>query len=182
MVTKRLRSALPAALCLAVLSGCNTPPPTPWLRYEVAGDTEWADLGPGRYGGSLEGVDVEIDLRHPDTNMLVTVANPTDAEVIVQIGASAGGADGPLGDVLLRRIEPVEAGGPDMMPCVGMQKVAVPAGWRATYYLDRPLGRPMKLGQFFVFETRVTPAEGGPRSHRLPVLARQSGTSRPSRR
>jgi len=166
-------------LCLAsllTLSACHTPPPRPWLRYELDGGTDWSPLGAGKFGGTIHGASVSIDVYSPDTRVLVLVENTSDQAVTFGVGPDAGGSKGKIGEVLLRQIDSPAEGGPDMRSYVSMQPLSIDAGWRATFYLDRPLGRDVQLGQYFVLGVECESAAGDRVRRVLPLMGRISGT------
>lgn len=161
---------------LMLLAACHTPPPRPWLRYELDGVTEVAQLGAGKFGSSAFGADVSIDLYNPDTRVLVVVDNPSDEALTVRLGPDAGAPQDAIGEVLLRQLSGPAAGGPPMRGYVAMNGCKVEAGWRATFYLDRPLGKDPKLGQYFVFAVEVENQKGERVRRFLPVVAKLGGT------
>lgn len=172
-----IRTAGAGVLAL-LLAACHSPPPRPWLRYELDGTTDWSRLGNGKFGGKLNGAEVTIDLYDQRTRVMAVVENRTDASMTVAIGPDAGVPDGVVGEVLLRQIDGPAAGGPDMAPYLAMKPVALDGGWRATFFLDRPLGREIKLGQYFVLATEVVDADGERRRAQLPVVGKKGGVSR----
>ena len=161
---------------LAMLAACHTPPPRSWMRYELDGRTEWSRLGEGKFGGSYFGANVSIDLYDPDTRVLVVVENPGEHAVQFMIGPEGGTAKAAIGEVLLRQMVGAVDGGPPMQSYVAKQPLTVAGGWRATFYLDRPLGRDPKLGQYFVLGAEIEGAEGEPVRRYLPIVARFGGT------
>lgn len=163
-------------LGLVSIAACHTPPPRPWLRYELDGGTKWSPLGAGKFGGSVHGANVSIDLFNPETRVLVTVENPTEQAVKVEIGPEAGASKDAMGEVLLRELDGPVAGGPAMQPYVARQPLTVESGWRATFYLDRPLGRDVKLGQYFVLGTVCENASGERVRRLLPLMGKMGGT------
>lgn len=168
-----------SCLCLAsllTLAACHTPPPRPWLRYELDGGTEWSPLGAGKFGGTIHGASVSIDVYNPDTRILVLVENTSDQPIKFRVGPEAGASKDAMGEMLLREIDGAAAGGPPMQPYVSMQPLTIDSGWRATFYLDQPLGRDVKLGQYFVLGTECENAAGD-RVHRvLPLMGQMGGT------
>lgn len=160
----------------ALLAACHTPPPRSWMRYELDGKTEWSQQGPGKFGGSHFGADVSIDLYNPDTRVHVVVENSGPEAIQFEIGAEAGASKEAIGEVLLRQIDGGVEGGPAMQSYVAKQALAVESGWRATFYLDRPLGRDPKLGQYFVLGAEIQGAEGESVRRYLPVVAKFGGT------
>ncbi|MFK7742258.1 MAG: hypothetical protein AB8H80_18235 [Planctomycetota bacterium] len=181
-----IRPLLPL-VSLLIFAACNAPPPRNWLCYQLDGVTEWLDLGPSRYGGEVLGADVSIDLRSEEARILVTVDNRSEQTLEVRLGPDAGGSVGPIGDVWLRPLDGGGHGGGggvdggDVEPAAERREllaysshaaVAVAAGRGATFYLDRPLGRDAKLGQYFVFSGRFEVDGEDPITTRLPVTAR----------
>lgn len=162
---------------LAMLAACHTPPPRSWMRYELDGRTDWSQLGAGKFGGSHFGANVSIDLYNPDTRVLVVVENSGEHAVQFAIGPVSGGPKDAIGELLLRQMAGPVAGGPPMRGYVSNQVLVIESGWRATFYLDRPLGRDPQLGQYFVLaaEIRGEEAEQAVRRY-LPVVAKLGGT------
>lgn len=166
-------------LCLAsllTLAACQTPPPRPWLRYELAGGTEWSPLGAGKFGGAVHGASVSIDVFDPDTRILVLVENTGDQSIKFRVGPEAGASKDAMGEVLLRQINGPAEGGPAMQPYVSMQALTIDSGWRATFYLDQPLGRDVKLGQYFVLGVDCENAAGDHVRRVLPLMGKMGGT------
>lgn len=161
---------------LVMTASCYTPPPRRWMRYEQAGPTEWSALGAGKFGGQVFGADVSIDLYNPDTRVLVTVENKSDATVTFAIGPEGAAPKAAIGEVLLREIDGAASGGPPMQSYAAKQDLAVEAGWRATFFLDRPLGRDPKLGQYFVLGSVVQGGEDERVRRYLPIVAELRGT------
>ncbi|MCK5942844.1 MAG: hypothetical protein KAI24_12785 [Planctomycetes bacterium] len=176
-MVKSFRMVAAAALAL-LLAACHSPPPRPWLRYELDGTTDWGQLGNGRFGGSLLGAEVTIELYDQTTRVLAVVENRGEQSFSVAIGPDAGAPEGVVGEVLMRQIDGPPAGGPGMVPYVAMKPVTVDGGWRATFYLDRPLGREIKLGQYFVLATEVTAADGSRKRALLPIVGKMGGVQR----
>jgi len=176
MVTfNRMGGACALALLLAA---CQSPPPRPWLRYELDGRTDWSQQGNGKFGGNLLGAEVTIDLYDQKTRILAVVENPTDKSMTVAFGPDAGAPDSVIGEVLLRQLDGPAAGGPDMAPYVAMKPLALDGGWKATFFLDRPLGREVKLGQYFVLATEIVDAEGQRGRAQLPIVGKMGGVER----
>ena len=168
-----------SCLCLASLAtlvACHTPPPRPWLRYELDGGTKWSPLGAGKFGGTIHGANISIDVYNPDTRILVVVENPSEQPIQFRVGPEAGASKDSMGEVLLRQIDGPAAGGPDMQPYVSMQPLTIDSGWRATFYLDRPLGRDVKLGQYFVLGVECQSVAGERVRRVLPLMGKMGGT------
>ena len=166
-------------LCLAsllALAACNTPPPRAWLRYQLDGATEWSQLGAGKLGGAIHGANISVDLYNPDTRVLVVVENNSEQSIKFRVGPEAGAPKDAIGEVLLRQINGPVVGGPDMQPYVSMQSLVIDGGWRATFYLDRPLGRDPQLGQYFVLSTEVENLAGNTVRRVAPLVAKMGGT------
>jgi hypothetical protein len=163
-------------LSLMALAACQTPPPRAWLRYELDGSTQWSPLGAGKLGGTIQGVNVTIDLFDPDTRILVVVENRGEQSAKFRIGPEAGAPKDAIGEVLLRQIDGPAVGGPPMQPYVAMQPLMIDSGWRATFYLDRPLGNDLQLGQYFVLGTELQGVAGEPVRRFLPLVAKMGGT------
>lgn len=163
-------------LGLVTLAACHTPPPRPWLRYELDGGTDWSQQGAGKFRATMHGVNATVDLYSPDTRILVVVENQTEASIKLALGPESGASKDPIGEVLLREIASPVTGGPAMQSYVSMQPLMVDAGWRATFYIDRPLGRDLQLGQYFVFSTEVKNSAGELVRRVLPLVGKMSGT------
>jgi len=161
---------------LLTTAACHTPPPRSWMRYELDGRTEWSQLGAGKFGGTHLGTDVSIDLYNPDTRVLVVVENNSEADVTFAIGPEGADPKSAIGEVLLRQTAGAASGGPPMAPYASKQDVTVAAGWRATFYLDRPLGRDPKLGQYFVIGSVLKGGKDELVRRFLPVVAKLGGT------
>ena len=158
------------------LAACHTPPPRPWLRYELDGGTDWSQQGAGKFQTSIHGANVSIDLYSPETRILVVVENKGEESINLAIGPESGAPKDPIGEVLLRNIASPATGGPAMQSYISMQPLLVDVGWRATFYIDQPLGRPLQLGQYFVFSTEVTNSAGELVRRVLPLVGKMSGT------
>ncbi|MCB9877334.1 MAG: hypothetical protein H6835_07000 [Planctomycetes bacterium] len=177
---------LPLAV-VSLVTACTTPPPEPWLRAELTGRTSLTERGPGSYGGQLCGADVTVDLYEQEVFVKVQVDNHGASPVTVHVGRNGGVNLGTIGQVLLRRLDG-SIGGPDMMPYGSLQPQVVEPGWRATFYIDQPLGREPKLGQYFVMSLEGEPASSGEvagdarERHLLPLIVRQGGTRTPRAR
>lgn len=160
-----------------LLAACNTPPPRPWLRFRPAGATNWTTSAEGLLVGRLHGSDVAIDLGKRETKILVTVANASGAAVEFRMGPEGAQPRAAIGEVLLRPLGgPPGAGGPDMLPYNCMQPLKVDAGWRGTFFVDVPLGRPVTVGQTFVFTVEARDAAGACERRALPLVAENFGT------
>jgi hypothetical protein len=167
-----------SCLCFAslmALASCHVMPPRPWLRYELDGVTDWSRLDDGLIGGVVLGASVSVDLSNPETRMLVVVENTTDDSLELRIGPDAGASKDAIGEVLLRQLGGPAVGGPQMQAYTSRQPMTIDGGWRATFYLDRPLGREPKLGQYFVLTTRLESQDGEVVRRSLPVVAKLGG-------
>jgi hypothetical protein len=163
-----------SALAL-LLAACEAAPPRPWLRYELDGPTQLRQERAGRFAGAVGGVAVSVDLHDQRTRLLATVENRGEGSVTVALGPDAGAPEAVIGEVLLRQVDGPASGGPEMVPYAAMSPLAVDGGWRATFFLDRPLGRDIKLGQYFVFAAEVVGANGAAERVRLPVVGKMGG-------
>lgn len=168
-------SALVGCIALAA-AACHAPPPRPWLRYELAGPTEFTPRGEGVYGGSAFGADIAVDLSQPGTRIQVVVENPGTETVTLRIGPNASAPRAAIGELLLRPLSGAAGGGPDTRAYAALQPIAVEGGWRATFYLDSPLGREPQLGQYLVLVVEAANEKGEQVRRQLPVVARMSGT------
>jgi hypothetical protein len=176
MVIVMARLAVTCVLACSVwLAACQTPPPRPWLRYQQDGPTQWATDSSGRYAGRMHGADVTIDLGKKQTRVEIVIDNASAAPVEFRVGPDGGQPRQAIGEVLLRQAG-APAGSDGMQPYRSMQPFAVPAGWRATFYLDSPLGRDPVLGQYFVLAVEASDATGTNERRTLPLRAVTSGT------
>lgn len=161
---------------LLALAACNTPPPQAWLRFQPSGQHNWVAGPNGLWLCRLHGADVQMDLNRTQTRVQVTVTNSSAAPVEIRMGPEASAPQGAIGELLLRQTDVVGAsGGPDMAPYTTMQRVTVEAGWRATFYIDSPLGREPVLGQYFVFTVEGRNAAGDVERRSIPLLATNAG-------
>ena len=172
-MSKKTLTLVAAAFALAA---CRTPPPRPWLRFELDGVTGLQPKEPGAFAGDLLGARLRVDLYDPKTAVLVVVDNPTDASVRVSLGPDAGDPRNAIGEVLLRRLDGPAVGGPDMQAYAARQPLAVDGGWRATFYLDAPLGREPKLGQYLVLAIEAETDAAARVRYTLPLIAKMGGT------
>ncbi len=170
-----LRRAAAAAGLALWMAACHSPTPRPWLRYELDGPTELQSLGGGRFAGTVGGVRVQVSLADPQTRVSVAIENDTDDAVSVSVGPDAGAPAAPIGEVLLRQVSAPAAGGPAMADYSAMSPLALDSGWRAMFYLDRPVGREIKLGQYFVFAVQVEGSDGSRQRVHLPVIGKLGG-------
>ncbi len=160
-----------------MLAACGTPPPRPWLRFQPAGRTNWQMLEAGMLGDRLHGTDVRVNLGKQDTRIEVVAENPTATPVEFRMGPEGASPRVAIGEVLLRPLAAgAPPGGPDMAPYTCMQSVKVAPGWRGTFYLDAPLGRDPKLGQYFVLTVEARDPGGVCERRSLPLEAVNSGT------
>lgn len=160
-----------------LLAACNTPPPRPWLRYQQNGPTNWGTNADGLHAGRLHGAEVTIDLGKKQTRIEVQVQNTGSAPVEFRVGPEGGQPRAAIGEVLLRPIGGVTpAAGPDMQPYGAMAPIKVEPGFRATFYLDSPLGREPVFGQFFVLAVEARDAAGTNERRTLPLRAVNAGT------
>jgi hypothetical protein len=161
----------------ALVVACGTPPPRPWLRYQQDGPTTWATNADGLYSGRLLGADVTMDLGKKQTRVEIVVQNGSPAPVEFRIGPDGGQPRVAIGEVLLRPLAgPASTGGPAMQPYNAQQPLVVEPGWRATFYLDSPLGREPVLGQYFVLAVEARNQAGGSDRRTLPLKAVNAGT------
>lgn len=160
-----------------VLVACSTVAPRPWLRFQQDGPTNWTATGEGTYGSRMHGVDVTLDLNKTQTRVELKVVNATAEAVELRMGESASQRNS-IGEVLLRQVDGPPNDGPPIRPYNSMQALVVEPGWRATVYLDTPLGREALLGQFFVLTVECRNSKGGVERRTLPLVAANAGTMR----
>ncbi|MBL9079119.1 MAG: hypothetical protein JNL08_16575 [Planctomycetes bacterium] len=165
-------------MVLVGLAACGTPPPPrPWLRYQQDGPTTWGTNPNGLHAGNLHGAEVTIDLGRQQTRVQITIDNRGPAPVEFRIGPEGGAPRVAIGEVLLRQLDaPSGLGGPPIQPYTAQQPLAVESGWRATFYLDSPLGREPVLGQYFVLSVEARSAAGANERRTLPLRAIHAGT------
>ncbi|HEB52342.1 MAG TPA: hypothetical protein ENI87_03700 [bacterium] len=157
-------------VCIALLSAaCAAPPKHTPEHYKLRSPTEWERESEGTFLGSLAGLDVRIELLSGRAPVLMTVENVGEQAAKVRVGPFTGVREVPIGEVLLRQIDAGPEGGPPMRPYVAMQDLGLQAGWRATFFLDRPLGRPPKLGEYFDLSLEVQDAAGKRHRRVLPI-------------
>ena len=167
------------AVGLALLTtACHSPSPRPWLRYELDGPTDLASLGSGRFEGVVQGAAVSISLADQETRVRAVLENRSDETVAVALGPHAGAPKEVIGEVLLRQLEGPAVGASSMTAYAAMTPVAVEGGWRATFYLDQPVGREIKLGQYFVLAVQVEGAAGSRERVYLPLVAKMGSGRR----
>ena len=171
------RTALMLVVGGLLLAACNTPPPRPWLRYSVSGRTDLTTDAEGRLCARLLGTAVTIDLSQPQTRILAVVGNPSTRAVEIRLGADAAAPRDAIGEVLLRPLSgPVSASAPDTMAYTNLQPMSIEGGWRGTFYIDTPLGRPVADGQGFVFAIEARDAAGNRERCTVPLKAGFAGT------
>jgi hypothetical protein len=160
-------------LLALLLAACGTPPPRAWLRFQQDGRTNWL-LQDGTYVASLHGAELRLDLNRTQTRIEMAVVNSSAAPIEVRVGAEASQREVAVGEVLRRPLSGV--GGPPTEPYNTMQAVVVEPAWRATIYLDAPLGRDPIVGQFFVLTVEVRNTAGDVERRSLPLVATNAGT------
>lgn len=175
MARANLTSLLSATALLSV--ACGTPPPRPWLRYQQEGATGWSTNADGLYAGRLHGADVTIDLARKQTRVLLTIDNRSSAPVQFRVGPEGGSPRVSIGEVLQRPLDgATTGGGPAMQPYNAQQPLIVDPGWRATIFVDSPLGREVVLGQSFVLSVEAQNQAGDVERRTLPLRAVHAGT------
>lgn len=164
-------------VAVLLLAACNTPAPKAWLRYQPNGPHSWAAGPDGRWLTRLHGVDIAMELNLVQTRVQVTVTNASSAPVEMRMCPEAASPKEAIGEVLLRPIDgPPGVPGPEMAGYVVRQPVSVAAGWRATFFLDRPLGREPSLGQSFVLTVEAKNQAGEVERRSMPLVATNAGT------
>lgn len=163
-------------IVVSIAASCAAPP-RPWLRFEPAGKTNWRLGEGGLLSGRLHGADLSLDLAKKDTRVLVKVENRSPAPVEMRMGPEGAAPRVAIGEVLLRPLATQPAAvGPDMLPYTTMQIVKVDPECRGEFYLDAPLGREPRLGQYFVLTVEARDASGRWDRLSLPLEAVNSGT------
>lgn len=162
-----------------LLAACGTPPPRPWLRFQPSGPTNFVKRADGRFGASMHGAEVTIDLERQQTRVEVVVENVSAQPVEVRMGSEGGASRNAIGEVLLRPMGGVPGTnpvGPEMLEYNAMQSVKVEPNWRGTFYIDAPLGRDPKVGQYFVLAVEARAGTGAWEARSLPLVAANAGT------
>lgn len=164
-----------AGVVVVMAAGCNLPPVRTWVRFEPAGPSEWRSAG-GLLVGRLHEADVQIDLTNKQTKVQVTVENRSAQALEFRVGPDDATPHGAVGQVLLRQLDAGVVGGPETMEYNAKQPQSVAAGWRATFFLDRPLGRDVVLDQRFVLGIEARDPAGSMQRRALPLRAVSGGT------
>jgi hypothetical protein len=164
-----------SVLALLVVAACSAPPPRPSLRFQPAGPTAMTAGANGLYVTRVHDVDVTVDLNRAQTRIQVTAENRTGKIVTLQVGPDAGQPRLPIGELLLRPLASTNSSGPAIVPYLGMTPVNLEDGWRATFYIDEPLGREPALGQYFVLSVEARVGEGPKERRTMPLIAGTSG-------
>lgn len=164
-----------SVLALLVVAACSSPPPRPSLRFQPAGPTAMTAGANGLYVTRVHDVDVTVDLGRAQTRIQVTAENRTGKTATLQVGPDAGQPRLPIGELLLRPLASTNPSGPAIVPYLGMTPVDLEDGWRATFYIDEPLGREPALGQYFVLSVEARVGEGPKERRTMPLIAGTSG-------
>lgn len=166
-------------MSVALLPGCNTPPPRGWLRYEPSGPHSWRLTPEGQLTVDALGAQVLVDLNRKDTRVEMLVRNTTSVDLAFRAGPTASETPASaIGEVQRKPIDPGRGEEVrDYEPYLSMQEVEVRSGWQTTFYLDSPLGRDPVLGQYFVLVVEARDAGGRRQRHTLPLVATNSGRS-----
>lgn len=156
---------------------CKSAPPSEWVRFHQDGATDLQLLGEGRYSSRVLGASVGVDLMRVQTRIEVVVENTSSAAVDLRVGPDAAPTSVVIGEALLRAMDgPPGTGTPDPVPYVSQQTIHVEPGFRATFYLDEPLGREVVSGQSFTLLVEARSQAGGVERRALPLRAKLSGT------
>jgi hypothetical protein len=164
-----------SVLALLIVPACSSPPPRPSLRFQPAGPTAMTAGANGLYVTRVHDVDVTVDLGRAQTRIQVTAENRTGKTATLQVGPDAGQPRLPIGELLLRPLASTNSSGPAIVPYLGMTPVNLEDGWRATFYIDEPLGREPALGQYFVLSVEARVGEGPKERRTMPLIAGTSG-------
>lgn len=171
----RLRACVRSAAVLgaALFAACHVPGPSTGLRFSAADPGSFAALSDGRFRQELGGLTAVVDLGQRQTRLELTVENPGQREQVLKVGADAASATAAIGEVWRR---PLGAGAgegvQEAMPYRAGDPVELPAGWRAVFFVDSPLGREPSLGQQLTFTVEVRDPQSGVHHHAtLPLVA-----------
>lgn len=160
-----------------LFAACKTASPREWVRFHQDGPTDLQLLGEGRYSSRLLGTAVAIDLMRVQTRIEVVVENTSATPIDLRVGPDAAPTSVVIGEALLRAMDgPPGTGTPDPVPYVSQQTIHVEPGFRATFYLDEPLGREVVSGQSFTLLVEARAPAGGVERRALPLRAKLSGT------
>ena len=162
---------------LVLAAACAIAPVREWLRFHQDGPTNLSAVDEGRYNGLVLGAAVTVDLMRGKPPVQVVVENVTTTAIDVLVGPDAAQLGVPIGEVLLRPLDGSVPSGPtDPVPYTNQQSLRLEPGWRGTFYIDLPLGRPIVSGQSFTLQIEARTAAGGVDRRTLPLRAKPSGT------
>lgn len=160
------------SVVVALSAACSFPQQRTGLCYSPAGATSgWVTGGEGRLGTTLAGASVVLDLGSTQTLVEVSVQNSTGKPIELRMGAEGTAPSLQIGELLRRILRDAGASGSDYEPYNAMQAVTVESGWRASFYLDSPLGREPTYGQYFVFTVEARLPSGAVDRRSLPLVA-----------
>lgn len=168
----------PFVLAALVVAGCRNPPPRPWLRFEptdLGGFTRTED---GRLRAGCGPTVCWFDLSRNEATIKLEVENPSGKPVDLRVGPDGGNASAAIGEVLVRPIGPGnrEVGTRNAVPYLAQQDFRLPNACKAEFYLDKPLGQDVDIGQFMVFRIISIDPETGARDQRtLQLIATNAG-------
>lgn len=158
-------------------AACAIAPVREWLRFHQDGPTNLSAVAEGRYNGLVLGAAVTVDLMRGTPPVQVVVENVTSSAVDLRIGPDGAQTGVPIGEVLLRPLDgSLSSAVTDPVPYTNQQSMRLEPGWRGTFYIDLPLGRPIVSGQSFTLQIEARTAAGGVDRRSLPLRAKPSGT------
>ena len=167
-----------ALLCLlTALPACEPLPRNSerWplgLRFRAEDPSGWVGDANGSLRSTMGSALVVADLSSPESRLVLTVENPSATPLHVRVGPQSGAAkDVAIGEVRLqtregRRIE----GESSYAPFVPRSLVTVDPQCRAVFYIDAPLGRDPRVGDFVVLLVEVGAPDAKPERRLLPLL------------
>lgn len=162
---------------LVCTAACAIAPVREWLRFHQDGPTNLSAVAEGRYNGLVLGTAVTVDLMRGRPPVQVVVENITANAVDLRIGPDGAQTGAPIGEVLLRPLDgSLSSVVTDPVPYTNQQPMRLEPGWRGTFYIDLPLGRPIVSGQSFTLQIEARSAAGGVDRRSLPLRAKPSGT------
>lgn len=166
-------------LCLlASLAGCRYPATRPGLRFEPTDPSGFTAAADGRLRAGCGPTILWLDLSRREATIELTVENPGSQPVEVRVGAVGANSTAAIGEVLVRPLGPGNReGAKSAVPYLAHQAFALPNACSATFYLDKPLGIDVDIGQFMVFRIDVNDPKTGTKDQRsIQLVATNTGS------